>query len=161
MDTLTSRFPRFPSRMESSASAGCGCRGLTRRLWPFDTTHTPCRDFKPKDNQRTILFGSRDLVLVHDGVTVAVQATGIIRLRGKVVLTSVEWRIVVHRWQQTTILRRDEGDVHDESTHQDHDTMHPAWNQQCKDPGPGNCGSIGPPGKPSGGHIPLTRVSKN
>ena len=83
-----------------------------------------------------------DLVPVHDGVTVAAQVAEIFLAWGKIPLTSVKRWIVVLRWQQTTILRNDRKDIHDESTHEYHDTMHLVWNQQCKDPGSENYGSI-------------------
>lgn len=60
----------------------------------------------------------RDLnsALVHYGVTVAFQATGIIPHWANVIFGVVEGRIVVHLWQQTAILRNDAWKTHMEST---------------------------------------------
>ena len=81
-----------------------------------------------------VLVEGLDLILVHDGITVAVQVTGVINPWGKVILTGVERRVIVHHWKQTTMLRNDRKGVRDGSTHQDHDTMRPSGSQRCKDP---------------------------
>lgn len=76
-------------------------------------------------------------------------------------MAAVDRRIVVIHWRQTKILRNYPKDVHNESTHQAHDTMHPIWNRSCKHPGPGNYGSIGTTKKTVRtlrGHIFLTYV---
>jgi len=136
-------------------------RSLTGRSSLPDTWHTPCRDSKPKSKSAQSSLGDLDIVLIHHSVTVAVQVNAITPTWGAVGFTSVNRRIVVRHWQETKIFRNDRKDFHDK--HQDHDTMHPTWNQPYKNPGSENSDSVGTrkeTARTLSGHTSLTRVRR-
>jgi len=53
-----------------------------------------------EENQQRAYRGGWDPVLVHHGVTIAIQVTGMINPWGKVILGTVERRIGVQRWER-------------------------------------------------------------